>query len=75
MRSRKLLWAVGLAVLVAVRVFVLWSRPDRITEENFSRIKVGMSREEVHAILGSPDDYRTVETEADIWGPTVGDWL
>ncbi len=75
MRRRKW-WLVmaGLAVLLVIPVFVLWCQPDRVTDETFGRIKVGMSRGEVRAILGPPDDYRTVETEADIWGPTVGDW-
>jgi hypothetical protein len=60
MRKRKLIAAaVGLAVLVAAGAFVLWPRTDRITRENFDRIKEGMSRAEVEAILGPPGDYRT----------------
>jgi hypothetical protein len=64
MRRRKLLatLAAGM-VLAGVAVFVLWPRPDRITRENFDRITKGMSRAEVHALLGPPGDYRTVETE------------
>jgi hypothetical protein len=53
MRRRKLLGAVaGLAVLVAVGVFALWPRTERVTRENFDRIKEGMSRAEVEAIHG-----------------------
>jgi hypothetical protein len=59
MRRRKLLVAVGLAVLVAVGVFVLWPRPNRITRENFDRIKEGLNSTEVEAILGPPGDYTT----------------
>jgi hypothetical protein len=59
MRRWKLLGAMGLAVLVAVGVFVLWPRPDRITRENCDRIRKGMSRAEVYAILGPPGDYGT----------------
>jgi hypothetical protein len=53
--------AVGLAVLAGA--LVLWPRPDRITRENFDRIRKGMSRAEVEAILGPPGDYRTILTE------------
>jgi hypothetical protein len=58
MRRRKLLGTLvlGLVALVAV---VVWPRPDRITRENFERIKNGMSRVEVEAILGPPEDYST----------------
>jgi hypothetical protein len=51
----------GLAVLVAVGAFVLWPRPrpDPITAENFSRIKMRMSQSEVKAILGPAGDYTT----------------
>jgi hypothetical protein len=60
MRRRTLLVALaGLAVLVAVGVVVLWPGPDRITRANFQRIKQGMRRAEVEAILGPPGDYRT----------------
>jgi hypothetical protein len=41
-RRRKLLVALaGLAVVVAAVVVVLWPRPDRITQENYDRIRVG----------------------------------
>jgi hypothetical protein len=61
MRRRKLLVALaGLAVVIAVATVVLWPRSSsRITRENFARIKQGMSRGEVEAILGTPGDYRT----------------
>jgi hypothetical protein len=62
MRRRKLIALAGLAVLVAVGAFVLWPRPDRITEENYQRIQEGMSRAEVEAILGPPGDHRTGAT-------------
>jgi hypothetical protein len=52
----KLLGAVGLLAMT-VAVFVLWPRPDRITETNYARIRAGMSRVEVEAILGTPGDY------------------
>jgi hypothetical protein len=59
MRTRKLVAAVGLAVVVAVGAFVLWPRQDRITRENYGRIQPGMPRAEVEAILGPPGDYTT----------------
>jgi hypothetical protein len=52
---------VSVALLLGVaawQVFYLPTNP-RITEANFQRIKAGMRREEVEAILGSPGDYRT----------------
>jgi hypothetical protein len=62
MRRRKLVAAVGLAVLVAVGAFALWPRTDRITLENYDRIHQEMTRAEVEAILGPPGDYRTRAT-------------
>ena len=59
MRRRKLIALAGLAVLVAAGAFVLWPRPDRITRANYDRIRMGMSRAEVEAILGPPGDYTT----------------
>src|SRR5262249_7092156 len=59
MRRRKLIAAVGLTVVVAVGAFVLWPRPDPLTLENCSRIKVGMSREEVRAMIGPPGRFHT----------------
>ena len=60
MRRRKLVAVVvGLAVLFAAGAFVLWPRPERITQENCDRIRTGMSRAEVEEILGLPGDYRT----------------
>jgi hypothetical protein len=62
MRRRKLVAAAGLAALVAVGAVAMWIGRDRVTLENFSRIKSGMPRAEVEAILGPPGDYRTVPT-------------
>jgi hypothetical protein len=59
MRRRKLIAAVGLAVLVAVGAFVLCPRQDRITLDDFIRINYGISRAEVEAILGPPGNYTT----------------
>jgi hypothetical protein len=60
MRRRKLLVALaGLAVVAAAGAFVLWPRTDRITRANYDRIRMGMSRAEVYAILGPPGDYTT----------------
>ncbi len=65
MRGRKLRWVVaGLAVaLLALGACVLWPRANRVTPEDFNRIKEGMNLAEVEAILGPPGDYRS--------GPTV----
>jgi len=75
MRRRTLLVALaGLAVVVTAGTVVLWPRPERITRANFHRIREGMSRAEVEAILGPPGDYRTGLgetwfTEPKLWSP------
>jgi hypothetical protein len=55
MRRRTLLVVLaGLAVVVAAGVVMLWPRPIKpgLTQDNFDRIRVGMTRPEVEAILG-----------------------
>jgi hypothetical protein len=64
-RWKLLVTLVGLAVIVAAGVVVLWPRPSRITRENFGRLKPGMTRADVEAILGPAGDYQTGETEID----------
>jgi hypothetical protein len=60
MRRRTLLVALaGLAVLLSVGAVLVWPPADRITEANFLRIKEGMTRAEVEAILGPVGDYST----------------
>ncbi len=58
MRRRMLLALAG-SVLAGAVAFALWPRPDRVTWENYDRIKAGMTRAEVEAFLGAPGDYRT----------------
>jgi hypothetical protein len=68
MRRQQLIAALKRAVLVAALILVasgavlplvLWLEPDPITRANFNRIKDGMRRAEVEAILGPPGDYTT----------------
>jgi hypothetical protein len=63
MRRRTLLVALaGLAVVVAAGAVVFWPPIDpasRITQENFERIRPGMTMAEVTAMLGPPGDYKT----------------
>jgi hypothetical protein len=89
MRRPKLLVVLAvLAVIVAAGVVVLWpqTEPNRITSENCDRIKEGMSRAEVEAILGPPGDYRTSLGETMLvdgawrgdwadYGPVVATWV
>jgi hypothetical protein len=63
MRRRKLIAAVGLAVVVAVGTFVCWPRVNRCTQVNFVvGIRPGMTLAEVEAVIGPPGDYRTIRT-------------
>jgi hypothetical protein len=48
--------AVGL-VLLTVGGFVLWPRPNPVTQETFAAIRPGMPQAEVYAILGEPGNY------------------
>jgi hypothetical protein len=60
-RKRLLVPLAGLLALVAS--FVLCPiPPSRVTRENYDRIREGMTRAEVEAILGPPGDYRTGRT-------------
>jgi outer membrane protein assembly factor BamE (lipoprotein component of BamABCDE complex) len=75
MRRRKLLLVLaGLAVAVAAGVVVLWPRPERITREDYDRIRPGMTRAEVEAILGPPGDYRNGPTYPDLPRPITLSW-
>jgi hypothetical protein len=55
----------GLAVVVAAGLIALWPRTSPATRENYDRIREGMTRAEVEAILGPPGDYRTGHGETD----------
>jgi hypothetical protein len=75
MRRRTLLVALaGLAVVAAAGAVVLWPRPERITRENFDRIRDGITRADVEAILGPPGDYRTGHGEMDYGTGENTDW-
>ncbi|MES0874485.1 outer membrane protein assembly factor BamE [Sinimarinibacterium sp. HSW-8] len=42
---------------IAVSVLALWLVAcNRVTPENYEKIESGMSRDEVHALLGKPDE-------------------
>ena len=77
---RRALALAALAVLVTAGAVALWpSRPNQITKENRDRIKEGMSRAEVEAILGPPGDYRTGLGEREsignpFWDPDLTDY-
>jgi hypothetical protein len=64
-RKRRWIMLVTLAaVLIGGVAFAWWTRPPRVTWQNCERVKLGMSRAEVEAILGPPGDYRSGETDA-----------
>jgi hypothetical protein len=61
-RKRLKLLAAVVVVLAAGTTLALWPRPDRITRASYERIREGMSRADVEAVLGPPGDYRTGPT-------------
>jgi hypothetical protein len=62
-RKARIVLALGAIVcLSAAGWFVFAPRPSRITEENWRRIRIGMSIQDVVAILGPPGDSRTGPT-------------
>jgi len=65
-RRKRLVVLAGLAVvLCAAGAVALWPREgsaDRVTRENYDRLRKGMTHAEVQAILGPPGDYRTGPT-------------
>jgi hypothetical protein len=72
MARRRQLAVVGLFALVVIGAFVLWPQEDRITWQNCDRLKEGMSRAEVEAILGGPPgDYTTVPVVRHLGTPFV----
>jgi hypothetical protein len=54
-------------VLLVVASITYWCLPPRtqITMENASRLRIGMSRAEVHAILGPPRNEQPDDSDAD----------
>ncbi|TXI83500.1 MAG: hypothetical protein E6Q40_10880 [Cupriavidus sp.] len=50
MKNQKLLLIAGAATLL------LLSACSKVNADNYAKISAGMSRDEVHGILGSPDD-------------------
>jgi hypothetical protein len=66
MRRWKLLVVLAGLAIVAAGVIVLRPEPpSRITLESCRRIREGMTRAEVEAILGPPGDYRTAVGETE----------
>jgi hypothetical protein len=64
MWRRKLL--VTLAGLLVFAAFIYAPCLSLITRRNYDRIQVGMTQDEVEAILGSPGDFRNAENEYDM---------
>jgi hypothetical protein len=55
-----------LVALVAARPVLVPVPNPRLSRENFDRVKEGMKRVDVEAILGPPGDYRTGPTDHDL---------
>ncbi len=50
MRNRKLL------VIASATALLLLSACSKVTADNYAKISSGMTRDQVHSILGAPDD-------------------
>jgi hypothetical protein len=60
-------WLFALLVLLLVFEAALYAPfPSLITRARYDRITVGMTKDEVIAILGSPGDYRNAENDYDV---------
>lgn len=60
-RRRLLLFAVVLASLIGVGIYLLLPPKPGVTLENFRRLHVGMTRSEVESILGTPDEQESTK--------------
>ncbi len=68
--KRRRMLALLLVAIVAVGAFVLWPPRSQVTQENFDRIRNGMSEVEVYEILGEPphaSGYRPDGSHALAW--------
>jgi len=51
----------SIRIAVAVALLALAAACSKVSQENFAKIQNGMTEEEVHAILGSPDESTSRE--------------
>lgn len=79
---RLLLLFLGFVTLAAAGGYFLWRpRPhDWINDESFARIKPGMSRAELEAVLGGPARNESAAGDGTVWNykrveERWGDWL
>ena len=57
---QRILIAIPLVGLTALGLWLSTAKAHRVTRANFDRIKQGMSREQVDALLGDPSKARRV---------------
>jgi hypothetical protein len=76
MRNRRLLWCLGAGAFLLLAGFAIFLvvhvLPDRIIPENCERIEVGMTEEQVEALLGGPPEIefgRGTGHRAALFGP------
>lgn len=62
-------------IIVLAAVLAL-SACSKLTNENYDKLKMGMSEQEVKAILGGPDNCsETLGTKSCIWGKEDGAYI
>jgi hypothetical protein len=79
MRKRRLAILDGVVLLVTVAVglpVLQLSTPKTPLRQKYDRIRVGMTAEEVHAIMGRPDPMRSIDWPSHalhVYGDNAGD--
>jgi outer membrane protein assembly factor BamE (lipoprotein component of BamABCDE complex) len=66
---------VAIAILaVSTGLLVMVVPSSGVSKENFARIKIGMTKTEVEAILGKPT-AKSAQDNCSAWGPEQGNCL
>ena len=65
--------ALALALTLAVGLLLAGCAPSKATKDNFDRIKIGMTQEEVQQILGPPTEATGLEIP--VFSGTMSKWV
>ena len=63
-------------LFVILGTAILLSACSKLTKENYDLLEMGMSQEEVQAVIGKPDNCsETLGTQSCIWGSDAGKYI